>query len=88
MMFFPIPTKGHFMTTIEKRSFSIKTKCPRKILNSIVLVLIFGNFSQSGALKDLTMIRLAFLLFIEMFSKKLKLNNSKPLNQEKTSKKK
>lgn len=82
MMFYQIPMKELFMTTIVKRFFSIKTKCQKKISNSIVLASIFGSTLRSDALKDITTTKDLFITFIETYSKKSKLKKLKHLSQE------
>lgn len=81
-MFYQIPMKEPFMTTIVKKFFLIKTKCQKKISNSIVLASIFGNTLRSDALKVITTTKDLFITFIEMYSKKSKLKKLKHLSQE------
>lgn len=81
-MFYQIPMKEPFMTTIVKRFFSIKTKCQKKISNSIVLASIFGSTLRSDALKVITTTKDLFITFIETYSKKSKLKKLKHLSQE------
>ncbi len=79
-MFFLIPTKERFMTTIERRFSSIKTQCQRRTLSSTVLVSIFGNSSQWDASKDWVMKREVSFLSIELSFNWLKVNKGKPLH--------
>lgn len=82
MMYFLMLTKELFMITIVKRFCLIRIKCQRKTSNNTVLVLTFGNISQSDVLKDIMMIREDSIMYIEMFLKKLRLKKEKLSNHE------
>lgn len=69
--------KEHGMTIIDKKCYIIKMKCQNKIFNNIVLDLIFGIILQLVVLRDMKMDKEDFIMFIEMFFKKLKQNNQK-----------
>lgn len=81
MMFFLIRMKEPFMIIIERRFCSIKMKCRRRILNSIALGSIFGSILQRNAIKDLTMMREDFLVFIVMCLRKSRLKKPKLSSQ-------
>lgn len=82
MMYFLMPTKEPFMITIVRGFCLIRIKCQRKTSNNTVLVLIFGNVSQWDALKDIMMIRVDSIMFIEMFLKKSRHKKEKLSNRE------
>ena len=67
--------KERFMTIIEKRFYSIRMKCQRRIWNSIVLGSIFGSILQRNVIKDLEIKKEDSIMCIEMCSKRLRLRS-------------
>lgn len=58
------------MILIEKKFYSIKMKCQRKIYKCIASALIFGLILQSTALKDILINKVAFFKSTDKFFKK------------------
>lgn len=74
--------KEPFMITIDKRSSSIRIKCQNRILNNILLVLIFGSSSQWDVSRDIMMRKDRFIMSTEKCSKRLRLNKLRRLSRE------
>lgn len=75
--------REHFMIITDRRFFSIKIRCQKMIFNNIVLVLIFSHISQPNVIKILLIKKEHFFKYIDKYLKKLKVNKSKLINQEK-----
>jgi len=83
-----IPIREHFMTITEKKFSSTKTKCPRRIFNSIVLASIFGLTLPPNASKDLEINKAPFTRSIEKFLSLSRVRKARPISQEMTYKSK
>lgn len=82
-MSYLIQIKELFMITTEKKFYSIKIKCQKKIFNNIALDLIFGNSLVPNVTKDLMMMKEHSLLFIDKYFKISKPNKLKHTNHDK-----
>lgn len=87
MMSYQTPMKEHSTIITDKKYSSIKTKCQRKISNSILLVSTFGSISLLDVSKATMINKDLSIMSTEMFSKKSKPNKPKPSSQEMTWKK-
>jgi hypothetical protein len=63
------------MIQTDRKFYSIKKTCQRRIYKCTALALIFGPISQSAALKDMGMRKVLSFKFIVKCFKKLKLKS-------------
>ena len=83
-MCFQTPMKGLGMITIERKYYSTKINWAKRISNSIVLASTYGLTLPWAVMKAMMTVLEDSLQFIEMYSKKSKLNKPKHITPDKT----